>query len=152
MLTEHVKRLKEAYDGMDKPKESNSNLAKFQVVDMSSGVIEDFHKGFQHRIGSCPLKFFEAMKAEHCNRPGHDKKFVVTNYRIFTCPKREWELVVEGSDFTEDEKRGHRQIPEVDELLKLPQAVEANLTREEVISIVLYTGPMVICVMIHIIM
>mmetsp|Transcript_89171 Transcript_89171/g.238053 ORF Transcript_89171/g.238053 Transcript_89171/m.238053 type:complete len:1095 (+) Transcript_89171:694-3978(+) len=142
MLTEHVKRLKEAYDGMDKPKESNSNLAKFQVVDMSSGVIEDFHKGFQHRIGSCPLKFFEAMKAEHCNRPGHDKKFVVTNYRIFTCPKREWELVVEGSDFTEDEKRGHRQIPEVDELLKLPQAVEANLTREEVISIVLYTGPM----------
>jgi len=74
MLTEHVKRLKEAYDGMDKPKESNSNLAKFQVVDMSSGVIEDFHKGFQHRIGKktaststvlcLPVCFFRVLPSQ----------------------------------------------------------------------------------------
>jgi hypothetical protein len=39
--------------------------------------------------------------------------------------------------------RHGRRIPDVDELLRLPAAVKAGLRREEVIAVVLYSGPMV---------
>jgi hypothetical protein len=36
-----------------------------------------------------------------------------------------------------------RRIPSLDQLLQLPLAIKSNLTRAEIISVVLYTGPMV---------
>ena len=38
-----------------------------------------------------------------------------------------------------------RRIPDIDELLELPLARRSNLTRHEVIAVVLYSGPMVSC-------
>lgn len=39
--------------------------------------------------------------------------------------------------------RYDRRIPDIDELMRLPVTYKAGLRREEVIAVVLYTGPMV---------
>ena len=39
--------------------------------------------------------------------------------------------------------RHSRRIPDIKEMMKLPVACKAGLRREEVIAVVLYTGPMV---------
>jgi hypothetical protein len=36
-----------------------------------------------------------------------------------------------------------RRIPDIDQLMVLPITIKAKLCREEVIAVVLYTGPMV---------
>ena len=40
-------------------------------------------------------------------------------------------------------RRNGRRIPKIDDLMQLPEAIKAGLRREELIAIVLYTGPMV---------
>ncbi len=84
------------------------------------------------------------MKAEHCHREGCDYKFETSNHtEIKTHPSKEWEIVVEKKPCPKEDMRCSRRIPNIDELLKLPLARRSNLTRHEVIAVVLYSGPMV---------
>jgi hypothetical protein len=92
------------------------------------------------------LDFFKAMRAEHVTKGGHDLVFVTGNYKLQTQAFLEW-MYVAGD---ENGKRlelpssamgDSRVILPIDDLLQKPAAKAANLTREEVIAIVMYTGP-----------
>jgi ankyrin repeat protein len=94
------------------------------------------------------------MRAEHMTRGGHDFTFITGNYKVKTHARQEW-LYVAGdengkrmdppaSDMTHDLGNGHiirRIIQPIEELLTKKLAKDANLTREEMIAIVMYTGP-----------
>ena len=83
---------------------------------------------------------------EHLTRGGSDFVFVSGNYKLQTKACDEWLYVV-------GDENGRRLMPPasvmehgrvihpIDELLLKPLAIEAKLTREEMIAIVMYTGP-----------
>ena len=98
-----------------------------------------------HRsAGSCIPRFEEAMRAEHCTLGGSEVRFSTLNYtKIESWPKREWEIVMHEASCTKDEMRFNRRVPIISDLLQLPLAKEARLSKAEIIAIVLYTGPMV---------
>jgi hypothetical protein len=81
----------------------------------------------------------KAMEAEHCHRGRVE--FTTPNMKTTTC-EVEWTIVSHCDESKADMRRG-RRIPNIDELLELDVSKSANLTRDEVISLVLYTGPMV---------
>ena len=90
-------------------------------------------------------KFFDGMKAEHCSKPGFDFEFTTPNYHFTTTASQEWRIVVEGAA-CQPQNMGHcRVIKDLEESCKLGQN-QANLRREEVIAVVLYTGPMVMSI------
>jgi len=93
--------------------------------------------------GSPDLHFVSAMEAEHCSRAFADIEFETNNYQIKTTPSNEWKIVVREMECPEHQKSFDRRIPDIEQLLSLSTAKEANLQRAEVIAIVLYTGPMV---------
>jgi WD40 repeat protein len=117
---------------------TNSKFSGF--YSLSCGKIADFHKGLTGRIGMPNLDFFDAMRQEHCERAGFDVKFKTSNYGILTCPKSEWSYVVDNVACP-DMLHNRRFVPISDLLLKRASH-DAGLRREEVIAIVLYTGPM----------
>ncbi len=82
------------------------------------------------------------MKAEHCSKGGHQEYFVTGNYNIRTCPENEWKITV-GGDFSNADMGHSRRLSTIDDLMQENIVDVANLARCEVISIVLYTGPMV---------
>jgi hypothetical protein len=85
------------------------------------------------------------MRAEHCSLGGHDYKLNAGNYGITSTPMAEW-LYAVGDDKGQRSPcpdMGHgRCIVPIEELLERPLAARAGLTRAEMISVVLYTGPM----------
>ncbi len=88
-------------------------------------------------------KFLDGMKAEHCFKAGFDLEFTTPNYHFVTTAVREWMIVVERAA-CQPQNMGHgRVIKDLEECCKLGQK-QGNLRREEVIAVVLYTGPMVI--------
>jgi hypothetical protein len=82
------------------------------------------------------------MKDEHCARFDSEKTFETSNYKIVTTPQREWDIVV-NCDVSQADMRAGRRIPVINELMKLHITMDARLTDYEVISVVIYTGPMV---------
>ena len=87
-----------------------------------------------------------AMEAEHASKFGCDRPFTTTNYGITTCPAREWAVVtVHGAATTAAvaDMRHGRRVPDVAALLQGATARAAGLAEYEVVSVVLYTGPMV---------
>ncbi len=92
------------------------------------------------------LDFFNAMRMEHVTRGGNDFIFVSGNYKLKTTARNEWLYVVgdEGgrqvAPPASDMEHG-RVLNSIEELLKKPLAKAAKLTREEMIAIVMYTGP-----------
>jgi hypothetical protein len=85
----------------------------------------------------------KVMEAEHCSKAGSKKLFKTTNYRLSTCPELEWNIVVAKAKCPPENMIHNRRIPDVAMLLKLHLSKEAKLTEAEVISVVLYSGPMV---------
>ena len=89
--------------------------------------------------------------------PGHDLEFTTSNYKIKTKPVTEWRAVDARRGKAEAEFAAHcaqlgvglgeghhgRRVPDVDELVGLESSRKAGLILEEVIALVLYTGPMV---------
>ena len=93
--------------------------------------------GFPH------VKLLPAMDAEHCTKPGHDYSFTTRNYHITTTPETEWNLIVNGAPIRSDDCKHGRVIRSLDEYMKEATVEAAGLCKEEVISVILYTGPMV---------
>jgi WD40 repeat protein len=107
---------------------------------MACGTITDFHKGLTGRVGMPHLNFKNAMRQEHCERAGCDVQFTTGNYKITTTPRQEWQYIVENVPCPD---MGHkRRLVPIGELLQLDSSKTAKLCEEEVIAIVLYTGPM----------
>jgi ankyrin repeat protein len=118
---------------------------KYQIRKMEVGSIDDFHKGLTHRIGSPNLRFEKTMFLEHCIFGGSSYEFTTPNYNVKTTPLNEWQYIC-GDDKCArvpcpDMGYG-RRIVSIEELLQIPLARKAKLTRAEVIAVVLYTGPM----------
>ncbi len=82
------------------------------------------------------------MHAEHCTRPGSDYVFETPNYHFVTTAAQEWRIVVEGAECPAQNLKHGRDIKDLDRLIQLGKQ-QGNLRKEEVIAVVLYTGPMV---------
>ena len=83
------------------------------------------------------------MQAEHCLKAGHDFSFTTGNYHITTTPAREWKIVVERAECPPSDLSYGRVLRDVDECMKDDLVKQASIVREEVIAVVMYTGPMV---------
>ena len=102
-------------------------------------------------MSSCPfsvtgvpdLDFEKAMRVEHCSKSGADHEFETSNYHLKTNSRREWSIVVNNEPLKPEEEVHGRKIPDLENLLQLPISIKANIMRIEIISMVLYTGPMV---------
>jgi hypothetical protein len=120
---------------------------KFQIRKMETGRVEEFHKGLSDRIGSPNLDYERSMRAEHCSLGGHDHQFTSGNYKITTNPEYEWLYIVgdeQGRRVTcpaNGMDHGRRIVP-IEDMLLEPLAKKAQLSRAEMIAVVLYTGPM----------
>ncbi len=55
----------------------------------------------------------QAMRLEHCESCGHDIPFTTPNYQITTTPKKEWGIVVEGEQPSQEDMRHGRTIPDL---------------------------------------
>jgi hypothetical protein len=88
-----------------------------------------------------------AMESEHTKRHGFDKSFTTANYNITTTPKREWDYVVHRCKFESEVREVEtdgRSIPDIGHLMETDDTVKrSELSKNEVISVVLFTGPMV---------
>ena len=121
--------------------------SKFTITKMACGHIEDFHAGLSDRVGMPHLDFKREMMREHCERAGSGTEFTTGNYKIRTTPRKEW-LYTAGEEHGQRapcpaENMAHgRRIVAVDELMQLELAKRAKLKEEEVLALVLYTGPM----------
>ena len=82
------------------------------------------------------------MMAEHCSRKDSRVLFVTGNYNIRTCPANEWDISVR-SNFNVADMRHGRNLNTIEKLMKQSIVRLAKLRKCEVISVVLYTGPMV---------
>jgi hypothetical protein len=89
------------------------------------------------------------MHAEHCIKHGFDHVFITPNYKFKTTAKQEWMIVVEGAECPPENMKHDRRIPNLAECCKLGET-QGNLCREEVIAVVLYTGPMVCISCLHV--
>ena len=83
------------------------------------------------------------MEREHCNMPDSHVKFKTTNYGLTTCPADEWRIVKICDKRFEASTPHKRVIPRFQSLKKEALAQRANLDEEEIIAVILYTGPMV---------
>jgi hypothetical protein len=92
------------------------------------------------RTGFPNVKFFEAMEKEH---KSNKKEFTAPNYGIVTCPAKEWEVVIQCDKSEEKVYGGHqRRIQDYRVLCETARSKTAKLIEEEVVAIILYTGPM----------
>jgi hypothetical protein len=104
--------------------------------------------GLNELIGWPSPNVFEAMKREHCDEDNSDTPFKVGNYGGDRYPRQEWEFVVapQQGQVYPDEKTGTsdhgRERKDLEDLMKLEKLVAARVTREELIALRLYTGPL----------
>jgi hypothetical protein len=116
-----------------------------------SGEIKDFRAGLRDRIGLPHLEYLKAMTREHCKDTGCNMQFTSRNYDVKTTPSAEWLAVFKQRPQPEqnmvhfkDGVRINRRIPNVKQLDadQLRTMKNASLRQEEVIAVILYTGPM----------
>jgi Ca2+-binding EF-hand superfamily protein len=115
---------------------------------MVYGDISEFHEGLESKIGLPNPRVFEGMLAEHCARADSSDDFTAWNYGITSTPRIEWEFVVcpdantiYFGEFSAENLHG-RTRQTIDELMAHPKIIKAKLSREELIALRLYTGPM----------
>ena len=100
------------------------------------GNMDDFHTPLTDHLGWPNPNFEKGMEDEH----SEDLSFEVSaGLRI--SPKEEYDYVVRP-EMKSPPTKGSRNIPRIEVLLKSGIAMDAKLRRAEVISLVLYTGPM----------
>jgi hypothetical protein len=122
---------------------------------IEGGNMDDFKSGVSGRVGEPHQKLEEGMEREHTRESDSDTLFRSLNYGILTTPREEYKIVVSGGKdlgvntashtiarvlrtlayygtFSHDGKLLHSNLPLIQ---------KANLTRGEIIAIILYTGP-----------
>jgi ankyrin repeat protein len=121
---------------------------KFDTFVMPCGKMEDFHKGVTSRIGFPHLEFEKTMEAEHTRLAGCDMRFTTRNYGITTTANAEWGVVVRGQAPPPEHMLHGRIMVSVEDKLCIineqfaKKGLDVRLRREEVIAVILYTGPM----------
>jgi hypothetical protein len=85
------------------------------------------------------------MRIEHTVALGHDHTYITSNYNITTTPELEWGFVIdrEKNPCPMHQMKHGRRIPDLLELQHLDISRRCKLTMDEIISVVLYSGPMV---------
>jgi len=148
VILKHLERLKAGYDAINSLKDSAKlakQMSKFSfgdVVTMNCGRIEAFFDGLGGRVGSPNINFFEGMKKEHNEMADSYVKFKTTNYEIETCPSEEWRIVEQHDKRIQSQDRINRVVPNYNDLLKDKVSRRADLGKDEIIAVILYTGPM----------
>lgn len=135
--------------------ELNSKFADSGSFIMSYGTLPDFFGGLESLIGSPNPKLMETMCDEHMDRMDSEAKWTTGNYGIETCPRTEWMFIMEPDSqrfWPRETKasrhpRKARSLDErLEELEKINQELErlgeVKMIKEELIGLVLYTGPM----------
>ncbi len=88
------------------------------------------------------------MQKEHQS----NEKFTTPTYNVKTSPQEEWGAVYSRKLSPEQEKF-NRRMPDYEKLSRLdkvkPHNLRADLQHEEIIAIILYTGPMVSNFVLH---
>jgi len=115
---------------------------KFDTFVMPSGTIEDYYKGLSSRLGFPHLQFFKTMEAEHTSMPACDMPFTTRNYGITTTAQAEWDIVVRGNVPPPEHMLHGRVVARVEEKMQCAEARKAGLRMEEVVAVILYSGPM----------
>ena len=81
------------------------------------------------------------MTAEHCESFDSDQEFTTSNYKVTTTPRREWLIVVNRDASLADMRHGRRLLS-IDDIMRRDEVKAWGVSREEIIAVVLYTGPM----------
>jgi hypothetical protein len=78
---------------------------------------------------------------------GHDQTYTTSNYKITTTPELEWGFVIdrEKNPCPMHQMTHGRRIQDLQELQHLDISRRCKLTMDEIISVVLYSGPRVSC-------
>ena len=99
---------------------------------MKGGMVNDFHVALTDSLGWPGLDFFNEMEREHKNSPDIEN----------ICPADEFDYARGAKAVPPHEMRPGRKIQKYEELMKTKTAKDSGLIEEEVIAIILYTGPM----------
>jgi WD40 repeat protein len=126
----------------EEARRTNTTSKFWGFYKLKCGSVTDFHKGLSGRVGMPQLNFRNAMRQEHCERAGCEVKFTTGNYKITTTPKNEWNYVVNGVAPPDTDMDHGRCIVPFQELHQKSEKDGLGLIEEEVIAIILYTGPM----------
>ena len=118
------------------------------------GTIQDFHTGLEARIGLPRTDLWKAMEDEHVQRDDSSLEFIPPNSKVSTSPEKEWRLAnatgTHGSheltdDWILETGQDGRRLPTpqtLENLYVCDDVQKAKLRKEEVIALILYTGPM----------
>eukprot|EP00960_Hanusia_phi_P040771 754647-Hanusia_phi.AAC.1 len=133
----------EANDKRREPNKMKFSVDEGNVVML--GTVKEFHGSLVDMFG-LPRDLddlYTAMEEEHCRRRDSNLAFMTPNDPATTTPQDEWEAV---TDPTERERLsvpcGLRRIRPIEELMQDERVIQAGLRKEEVLALVLYTGPM----------
>ena len=96
-----------------------------------------------HASGIPHLDFFKGMEREHCHGKLSNHSFKSANFKIETCPAKEWAYVLGKEGCPASQMIEGRRMPSIERLMELDETVKAKLIQAEIIAVVLYTGPMV---------
>jgi hypothetical protein len=92
--------------------------------------------------GAPNLDFIPGMEKEHRSQV----QFKTPTYNVETSPYQEWKAVL-NRKLPLGQEKNNRRMPDYEQLSQSdkwrPQNHRANLWDEEIIAIILYTGPMV---------
>jgi len=76
-------------------KNDNSGGGKFNNP-LQGGPIEEFYKGVTGVVGAPDPDLEKGVMQEHCQKLDSTEDFTTSNYGITTCPKTEYDLVLNG--------------------------------------------------------
>eukprot|EP00291_Cryptomonas_curvata_P027813 CAMPEP_0172212760 /NCGR_PEP_ID=MMETSP1050-20130122/37213_1 /TAXON_ID=233186 /ORGANISM="Cryptomonas curvata, Strain CCAP979/52" /LENGTH=288 /DNA_ID=CAMNT_0012893511 /DNA_START=614 /DNA_END=1477 /DNA_ORIENTATION=+ len=124
-----------------------SAVSKFKTFKMSTGTVADYHSGLSSRIGAPNPNFSKGIQDEHTAMWGCDAEFTTLNYGLRTTPRKEYAISTAArpcpaEDMLDRNGGRVRVIRRLDELRPLKLSQEASLTDDEILAVVLYSGPM----------
>ena len=93
------------------------------------------------QIGLPHARLWEGMEAEHCKRQDSKDEFNPGNYDTTTTPSLEW-LVVTNDSKRQEASVGPRLVRAYEEVMEDSIVKQAKLRKEEIVALILYTGPM----------
>jgi ankyrin repeat protein len=114
----------------------SKHIKFYDMVSVRGNNVSDFHQALTERIGWPNLNFLEGMESEH--KRGASFNELGSNDPIF--PQAEYNRVISSAGG--DAMGRKRTMPSIEKLMNSITVKDSDLMREEVISLILYTGPM----------